>query len=97
MPSSRIAHVLFRKESGWTPAKAKSWLKARGVTSTTYETMHSKGGDRLKRGTYYVFRAVPKREISKFSSFGYSAESKEWPGVWFKFGGFREVNECGCM
>lgn len=94
--SSHISHALFRKESGWSPSHARSWLKTRGVRGTSYETMHSKGGDRLKRGTYYVFRTVPDQEIKRFTSFGYSNESKEFPGVWFKFGGFR-ASECGCL
>jgi len=91
--SSRITHALFRKDSGWTPARAKSWLKSRGVRKEKYETMQSKGGEKLKRGTYYVFKLVP---TSGYSSFGYSGESKEWPGVFFKFGGHRS-SECGCI
>lgn len=97
MASSEISHVLFRKEDGWTPTEAKRWLKARGVRSGTYDTMNSKGGSKLKRGSYYVFRALPKRDIDSFSSFGYSAQSKQWPGVWFKFGGHRASEDCGCI
>lgn len=98
--SSKITHVLFRKDSGWTPAKAKSWLKSRGVRKSKYETSHSQGGEKLKSGTYYVFRIAP---VKGYSSFGYSAESKSWPGVWFKFGGHRgksrkaKESECGCI
>jgi len=90
---SEVTHVLFRKESGWTPTRARSWLADHGVRKSKYETMNSKGGSKLKRGTYYVFKVSGK----KHSSYGYSDESKKWPGLFFKFGGSLGFNECGCF
>ena len=88
MKASKPSHVIFRKESGWTPKRVHAWLcKHAGGCPVDYEEMNSKGGKTLKPGSYIVVRVAPKSV--KFTSYGYGEELKNYPGVWFKFGGCR--------
>lgn len=86
--SSGISHVLFRKENGWTPSKAARWIEMHLDRNApmTYEEIESEGGRNLKSGTYIVYRVGR----GNFTSFGYGPELEGFPGVFFKFGGFRK-------
>jgi len=83
---SQVSHVLFRREDGWTPRDARSWLKQHDFPApSSFDDVESEGGEKLVAGDYISFRVVPKSQ--EFTSYGYSDEMSE--GVWFKFGGFR--------
>lgn len=91
--SSEIAHVLFRKESGWNVSNARAWLRDRDFrVYGDPETMESEGGRKLEPGTYLIFRVVPFSQT--FSSYGYGDEVGD-EGVWFKFGGDRTSEDVG--
>lgn len=91
---SKISAVLFRRADGWTPSRAKEWLRVRGVTRPKApRTVESKGGDILKPGSYIKFNIRTERETQGFTSFGYMPELKNYPGVYFQIGGHRGARE----
>ena len=88
MPAlSHITHVLFRREDGWTPTSGAIWIETRlgRFAPKTYKKMVSAGGEKLKSGDYIVYKL--RATGAKPTSYGYSNEMANFPGVWFKFGG----------